>query len=204
MKDEPKRVVIASSNPGKLREISKILADLDFELIPQSRLGIASVPETGATFVENAMKKARHAARCSGLAAIADDSGLVVDALDGRPGIRSARYAGAGATDDNNIDKLLAELRGVPPDERGAHFCCTAVWASPDDRDEPIIAEGRWRGRILTERRGDGGFGYDPVFIDPALDRSAAEMSEMQKNRLSHRGKAFYLLGEQLRNARKS
>ncbi len=196
--DAMKKVVIASGNKGKLREIGRILNDLDCEIIPQSELGIKSVAETGATFADNAMIKARHAAAESGLPAIADDSGLVVDALDGRPGINSARYAGTGASDDDNIDKLLAELRDVPLEERGAHFHCAAVWVSPDDSVRPLVAEGRWRGRILAERRGRGGFGYDPVFFDPNLKRSAAEMSGEEKNLQSHRGKAFHQLGELL------
>lgn len=201
--DAMKKVVIASGNKGKLREIGTILSDLDCEIIAQSKLGIASVAETGATFADNAMIKARHAAAESGLPAIADDSGLVVDALDGRPGINSARYAGTGASDDDNIDKLLAELRDVPREERGAHFHCAAVWVSPDDSVGPLVAEGRWRGRILAERRGRGGFGYDPVFFDPNLGRSAAEMSDEEKNRQSHRAKAFQQLGEQLHSALK-
>ncbi len=201
MNDATKKIVIASSNRGKLREISRILCDLDCEIIPQSKLGIATAAETGATFAENAMIKARHAVAESGLPAIADDSGLVVDALDGRPGVNSARYAGTGASDDDNIEKLLAELREVPPDERGAHFHCAVVWVSTDDSVRPLAAAGRWHGRILAERRGGGGFGYDPVFFDPLRNSSAAEMSAQEKNRQSHRGKAFYLLGELLQRA---
>lgn len=199
MNDARKKVVVATGNKGKLREIGRILNELDCEFIPQSRLGIASVAETGTTFAENAMIKARHAATESGVPAIADDSGLVVDALDGRPGINSARYAGPGATDDDNIDKLLRELQDVSPEGRGAHFHCAAVWVSPDDTVEPLVAAGQWYGRILADRRGQGGFGYDPVFFDPFLDKAAAEMSPEQKNRQSHRGKAFCRLGELLR-----
>lgn len=199
--DARKKFVIASGNKGKLREIGRILDHLDCEIIAQSKLGIAGVAETGSTFVENAMIKARHAAESSGLPAIADDSGLVVDALDGRPGITSAGYAGAGATDDENIDKLLAELRDVRTEERSAHFHCAVVWVSPDTSVKPLVAEGQWRGRILAERRGRGGFGYDPVFFDPLLNKSAAEMTLLEKNRRSHRGKALRQLGELLRRA---
>ena len=185
------KLVIASANPGKLREIGKILASLDCEIIPQSEIGISSVAETGATFVENALIKARHAAKKSGLPAIADDSGLVADALDGRPGVHSARYAGAEANDDDNVDKLLADLRGVPDGKRGAHYECAAVWVSPDESSSPIVVEGRWHGRILDERRGEGGFGYDPIFLDEQLMKTGAEMSMAEKNRQSHRGSAF-------------
>ena len=192
-------IVVASGNRGKLREIGKVLADLDCELIPQNQLGIASVPETGSTFVDNATIKARHAAARSGLPAIADDSGLVVDALGGRPGVHSARYAGDDASDDENIDKLLAELEGVPEAERGAHYKCAAVWISPDAAVEPVVAYGEWHGRILPARRGRGGFGYDPVFLDTQLGKSGAEMTVEEKNRRSHRGEAFRRLGELLR-----
>ena len=154
MNDATKKIVIASSNRGKLREISRILCDLDCEIIPQSKLGIASAAETGATFAENAMIKARHAVAESGLPAIADDSGLVVDALDGRPGVNSARYAGTGASDDDNIEKLLAELREGPPDERGAHFHCAVVWVSTDDPVRPLATiPGRHRFSIMRLAR---------------------------------------------------
>lgn len=195
-----KRAVVATGNEGKLREISEILGVLDCEYIPQGRLGIISAAETGATFAENAMIKARHAAAESGMPAIADDSGLVVDALQGRPGIHSARYAGSDATDDDNLDKLLAEMRDIPKARRSAHFHCSAVWVSPDGACEPIVAEAQWHGRILAERRGGGGFGYDPVFFDPTAGLSAAEMNPEQKNRRSHRGKAFRRLAEMLQS----
>lgn len=185
------KIVVASGNPGKLREIGRILRELGCEFVPQGRLGIAAATETGTTFAENAIIKARHAALETGLPAIADDSGLVVDALDGRPGIRSSRYAGEHASDDDNIDKLLEELRTMPADERSAHFHCAAVWVSADEAAEPLLAEGQWHGRILAERRGGGGFGYDPVFFDPDAGLSAAEMTAGQKNRRSHRGKAL-------------
>ncbi len=192
------KIVIASSNEGKVREIGRILIDLNCELIPQGELGISSVPETGATFVDNALIKARHAADKSGLPAIGDDSGLLVGALDGRPGVHSARYAGAAAGDDENVEKLLADLRKVPADERGAHYECAAVWVSPNDTVTPLVVEGQWLGRILEQRRGEGGFGYDPVFLDVSLMKTGAEMSMQEKNLQSHRGKAFRKLRDLL------
>lgn len=185
------KLVIASANPGKLREVGNVLARFDCEIIPQEELGISSVPETGTTFVENALIKARHATQKSGLPALADDSGLVVDALDGRPGVQSARYAGPDEIDEDNVEKLLMELRGFPDSKRGAHYVCAAVWVSPDKTSSPIVAEGQWHGRILDERRGNGGFGYDPVFLDEQLMKTGAEMSTEEKNQVSHRGKAF-------------
>jgi XTP/dITP diphosphohydrolase len=196
--DEMKRIVIASGNAGKVREIRKIFENADCEIIPQSELGVSFVVETGSTFTDNALMKARHAAEESGCAAIADDSGLVVDALDGRPGVFSARFAGADASDDDNIDKLLAELRGVPDGERGAHYECAAAWVSPDRAVAPVIVQGQWHGRILDERRGERGFGYDPVFLDERLMKTGAEMSVEEKNRQSHRGKAFRSLRNRL------
>ena len=192
------KIVIASGNEGKVREIGRILSELNCELIPQGELGISSVPETGATFVDNALIKARHAAEKSGLPAIGDDSGLLVDALDGRPGVHSARYAGADAGDDENVEKLLADLEKLPADERGAHYECAAVWVSPDDTVTPLVVEGQWLGRIIDERRGEGGFGYDPVFLDVRLMKTGAEMSPEEKNLQSHRGKAFRKLRDLL------
>lgn len=194
MSPEERGIVIASGNAGKVREISRIFSGLGPELISQADLGIASPAETGETFLDNALIKARHAAGQSGLPAIADDSGLLVDALDGRPGVYSARYAGGGASDEENVEKLLAELQGVPADERGAHYECAAVWVSPDPGIEALIAEGRWYGRIIDEPRGAGGFGYDPVFLDMELMKTGAEMSADEKNGRSHRGKAFRAL----------
>jgi XTP/dITP diphosphohydrolase len=194
----PETVVVATGNPGKLRELGRLLDGLGVRVVPQSEFGIPEADETGATFVENALIKARHAVAATGLAAIADDSGLVVDALGGRPGVRSARYAGDDADDSANIDKLLAELESVPDERRNAAFHCTAVFLAPGG-GEPIVAEGEWRGRILRERRGDGGFGYDPVFFDPEAGRSSAELSQAEKNARSHRGKALRALVEQLR-----
>ena len=153
--------------------------------------GTRSAAETGSTFVENALIKARHAARVSGLPAIADDSGLEVDALDGQPGVRSARYAGDGASDAENVDKLLRELEGVDDDGRSGRFRCAAVLVSPGEPELKLVAEGSWEGRILKARRGEGGFGYDPVFLDPESGRSAAELSPDEKNARSHRGEAL-------------
>jgi XTP/dITP diphosphohydrolase len=193
------KLVLASGNPGKVREIADIFADLDIEVLPQSGFGIETPPETGVTFVDNALLKARHAAAISGLPALADDSGLAVDALDGRPGIFSARYAGEDANDDANLDKLLRELEGVSRDQRGAGFHCAAVLVFPQDSAEAMIAEAVWRGRILKRRMGGGGFGYDPVFFDPAIGKTGAEMHAEEKNAVSHRGKAFRQLKEMLR-----
>ena len=194
----PERIVLASGNPGKVREIRRILGEFGVEIVPQTELGVGDADETGSSFVENALIKARHAADLTGLPAIADDSGLVVDALDGRPGVYSARYAGARASDDDNIEKLLRELHGVPDDKRTAAFHCCAVYVSADDSTS-LVAEGRWQGRILGERRGSGGFGYDPVFFDPECGRSAAELGPDLKNARSHRGKALAALAEMLR-----
>jgi XTP/dITP diphosphohydrolase len=189
---------MASGNLGKLREISRILADLDFTVVPQSDFAISEAVEDGDTFVANALIKARHAAKLTGLPAIADDSGLAVDALDGRPGVYSARYAGANASDADNNDKLLLELQDVEDADRGAAFHCVACFVTPDN-GEAIIADGTWRGIIARERSGEGGFGYDPIFIDPELGVSSAELTAAQKNARSHRGKALVELARQLK-----
>ena len=194
----PDKIVLATGNPGKVREIRRILGELGVEVVPQTELGVGDADETGSSFVANALIKARHASLMTGLPAIADDSGLVVDALDGRPGVYSARYSGAGATDESNIDKLLQELAGVPDEKRTAAFHCCAVYVSADDSTS-LVAEGRWPGRILAERRGTGGFGYDPVFYDPDCGRTAAELGPELKNALSHRGKALTALAGMLR-----
>ena len=193
----PDKIVMASGNAGKLREISRILVDFDITVISQADLAVSNAIENGDTFTANAIIKARHAAIATGLPAIADDSGLVVDALGGKPGVHSARYSGPGASDDSNIDKLLQELRGVDDADRGAAFLCVACYVAQDD-SEPVIAQGEWRGVILRERRGNGGFGYDPVFFDQEHGLSAAEMSSDEKNRRSHRGKALAALVQQL------
>jgi len=192
------KIVLASGNPGKLRELAGLFADLEIELIPQQTLDLESAAESGTTFVANALLKARYAASRSGLPVMADDSGIAVDALAGRPGVRSARYAGAGATDEENVDKLLAELAGVPDGKRGAGFHCAAVLVDPDVRVAPLIAEAKWRGQILRARSGDGGFGYDPVFLDATVGKTGAQMTREEKNRVSHRGKAFRELRELL------
>jgi XTP/dITP diphosphohydrolase len=189
-----RRIVLASSNAGKLAEIREVLADSGITLIAQSELGIADADETATTFVENALIKARHAARQSGLPALGDDSGLCVDALDGAPGLRSARYAGAHGDSAANIARLLAALDGVEDGRRTAHFHCAIVLLSGADDPAPLIAEGRWHGRILHAPRGDNGFGYDPVFFDPLLGKGAAELDAEIKNRVSHRGQALAAL----------
>lgn len=176
-----------------------MLADLDIEVVPQSELGVSDADETGTTFVENALIKARHAAHLTGLPAIADDSGLAVDALDGRPGVYSARYSGPDADPEKNIDRLLAELKGVPDGQRGAAFHCVACFVM-DENAEPVIAAGEWRGEILRARQGSGGFGYDPVFFDPELACSSADLSAAQKDARSHRGKALQSLLRKLRD----
>ena len=194
----PDRIVMASSNAGKLREIRRILTDFGIAILPQSEFGVGDAEETGATFAENALLKARHASEATGLAAIGDDSGLAVDALGGRPGVHSARYAGPGASDDDNIDKLLTELADVPDAARGAAFHCVACLVMPDAA-EPMVAEGVWHGSILRERVGRGGFGYDPVFFVPSHNCTSAELAPEVKNALSHRGQALRCLVNSLR-----
>lgn len=198
LRSVPDRIVIASGNAGKLREIERILAEFNIAVVLQSELGVSDAIETGTSFVENALIKARHAVEATGLAALADDSGLAVDALDGRPGVYSARYSGHDANDRSNIEKLLQELDAVADDQRGASFYCVACLVTPDNA-EPVVATGEWRGSILRELRGAGGFGYDPVFFDPELGRSAAELGAAQKNAGSHRGKALRALARQLK-----
>lgn len=188
------KIVLATGNAGKVRELDAMLAPLKLHVVAQSEFDVPEVAETGTTFVENAIIKARHAARITGLPAIADDSGLVVDALGGAPGIYSARYSGEGATDAKNIDKLLAELQDVPMDARSARFICCLVYLRHADDPTPIICEGAWEGRIAREAFGEGGFGYDPVFYVPALAKTAAELSKEEKNAISHRGQALKAL----------
>jgi XTP/dITP diphosphohydrolase len=197
-----RRWVLATGNRGKLAELRSLFQDagLDLELVAQTDLGIDAAPEEGATFVENALAKARHAARASGLPAIADDSGLCVDALAGEPGVRSARYAGEAADDRANVVKLLDALRSVPDDERGARFHCVLVAVGSADDPAPTIAAGEWRGRIAASPRGSGGFGYDPVFLDPTTGLTAAELSPAAKNLVSHRGRALAALVAALRD----
>ncbi|WP_310061218.1 RdgB/HAM1 family non-canonical purine NTP pyrophosphatase [Lysobacter niastensis] len=190
--------VIASSNAGKLREFREMFGDSGIEFVTQGELGIGDADETGLSFVENALLKARKAARESGMPALGDDSGLCVDALGGAPGLYSARYAGIHGNAGANIDKLLDALRDVPEAQRGAHFYAVIVLLRHAEDPQPLIAEGVWSGRILHERRGDGGFGYDPVFFDPELGISAAELDAQRKNRISHRGRALAALRAKL------
>jgi len=186
-----RRIVVATGNRGKLTEIRDVLAGTGIELIAQSELGISDADETGATFVENALIKARHASRASGLPALGDDSGICVDALGGAPGLISARYAGPHGDSAANIAKLLGALEGIEDAQRSAHFHCTIVLLRSADDPAPLIAEGRWHGRILHAPRGTQGFGYDPIFFDPALGKGAAELDPDVKNRISHRGQAL-------------
>lgn len=192
------RLVLASGNAGKLVEIREVLADRSIELVAQGELGVDDVEETAASFVENAILKARHAARITGMPALGDDSGICVDALDGAPGLLSARYAGEHGNSAANIARLLDVLKGIPENQRGAHFFCVIVLLRHADDPAPLIAEGRWHGRILEAARGDGGFGYDPIFFDPSRNASAAELKPAVKNRISHRGQALTRLRELL------
>ncbi|MGB5306029.1 MAG: RdgB/HAM1 family non-canonical purine NTP pyrophosphatase [Gammaproteobacteria bacterium] len=193
-----KDFVLASSNPGKVREIQQLLSGLDLNVRPQTDFGVTDAEETGLTFVENALLKARHAAEQTGLAALADDSGLEVDALDGAPGIYSARFAGMGASDRDNLEKLLAELRSVPPERRTARFQCLLVCLRHARDPTPLICQGTWEGTILLEPVGDNGFGYDPVFYVPTHDCSSAQLPAAVKNALSHRGQALQQLAAAL------
>jgi XTP/dITP diphosphohydrolase len=192
------KIVLASGNRGKLAELGGLLAGSGIELLPQGALGIADAVEDGRSFVENALIKARHAARLSGLPALADDSGLIVDALGGAPGLVSAHYAGVHGDAAGNIARLLAELRGVPVERRTARFYCCLVLLRHEDDPQPLIAEGLWPGRILDAPRGTGGFGYDPVFFDPETGLGAGEMPPERKNPISHRGRALAVLKARL------
>ena len=186
-----KKIVLASSNPGKVCEINQLLADLDLQVQPQSEYGVEDAEETGLTFVENAILKARNAAQHTGLPAIADDSGIEVDALNGAPGIYSARFAGAGASDQDNLEKLLTDMQGIAEAGRSARFQCLLVYLRHATDPTPLICQGTWEGRILAEPRGEHGFGYDPVFYVPTHDCSSAELPPQVKNALSHRGQAL-------------
>ena len=194
-----KQIVLATGNLGKVREINELLADHEIEVIPQSAFDVPEAEETGLTFVENALIKARNAALHSGLPAIADDSGLEVDALQGAPGIYSSRYAGAGASDSDNLEKLLAELAGLTAEQRKARFQCVMVYMRHHLDPTPLICQGTWEGHILFAARGSNGFGYDPVFYVPSHDCSSAELPPEIKNRLSHRGQALRKLIAALR-----
>jgi len=196
----PKKVVLASGNRGKVREIGALLVDLNVEVVPQSDFNLIEAEETGLTFVENAIIKARHAAHHTGLPAIADDSGLEVDALNGAPGIYSSRFAGAEATSQQNLEKLLIDLKDIPEEARTARFQCAIVYMRHEADPTPLICQGSWEGRILFESHGTNGFGYDPIFYVPDHNCAAAELSPEIKNGLSHRGKAL----KQLLSALKS
>jgi XTP/dITP diphosphohydrolase len=184
-----KRLVLASSNPGKVREFRELLAPLELEVVPQGELGIADAEEPHATFVENALAKARHASRHAHLPALADDSGICVAALDGEPGVHSARFAGEPRSATRNNEKLVRLLAGQP--DRRAHYYCVIVLVRHAEDPEPLIAEGRWHGEVIAAPRGAGGFGYDPHFLLPDLGLTAAELSPEEKHAVSHRGKAL-------------
>jgi len=192
-----KQLVLASSNPGKLREVAELLAPLKIEVVPQAALGVPDAEEPHATFVENALAKARHAARHARLPALADDSGICVAALNGEPGVHSARFAGEPKSDQRNNAKLVA-LLGDKADRR-AHYYCVVVLVRHADDPEPLIAEGRWHGEVIDAPRGTGGFGYDPYFLLPELGRTAAELAPEEKHAVSHRGKALRRLIAALR-----
>ncbi|MEN1929102.1 RdgB/HAM1 family non-canonical purine NTP pyrophosphatase [Luteimonas sp. MJ250] len=191
-------LVLASGNAGKLVELRELLGEAGFRLRAQSELGVGDIDETGLSFVENALLKARNAAQATGLPALGDDSGLCVDALDGAPGLYSARYAGPGGDAARNIERLLHELDGVADDARGASFHCCIVLLRHATDPRPLVVEGSWRGRILHAPRGDGGFGYDPLFLDPDSGQTAAELPATRKNAISHRGRALALLRARL------
>ncbi len=193
-----KRIVLASNNAGKVREINQLLENSGIEVLPQAQFDIEDAIEDGLTFVENAIIKARHAAKLSGLPAIADDSGIEVDALNGAPGIYSARYAGEGSSDEENLRKLLMEIQNIPEEQRSARFQCLMVYMRHAEDPTPIICQGTWEGRILTTPQGENGFGYDPVFFVPEQQCSSAELDAATKNSLSHRGKALQQLVSQL------
>lgn len=196
--EKMQKLVLASSNKGKVSELSALLAPYQVQIIPQHELGVTDADETGLTFIENAILKARHAALVTGLPAIADDSGLAVDALGGEPGIYSARYSGEAATDSENIAKLLAALQQVPAAARGARFHCVLVYLRHASDPTPVVCHGIWTGSISMAVQGSGGFGYDPVFIPAGYTISAAELSKEQKATLSHRGQALRQLVSQL------
>ena len=193
------KVVLATGNKKKVEELNALLADLNYAVVPQSEFNVESVPETGTTFVENAIIKARHAARITGLPAIADDSGIEVDALLGRPGVYSARYAGEDASDQDNLEKLLEEMNGVPPVLRTARYWCVLVYMRHADDPTPIICQASWEGSLATEPSGENGFGYDPIFYLPEYGCTSAELSMEEKNKISHRGKALRAIKDELR-----
>jgi XTP/dITP diphosphohydrolase len=184
-----KKIVLASGNPGKLREFAEMLATVDFEVVPQSQFNVPEADEPHFTFVENALAKARHAARLTGLPCLADDSGICVEALGGEPGVHSARYAGEPKSDERNNQKVIAELQGKA--DRRAHYVAVLVFVRHADDPQPLIVEGEWHGEIIDTPRGANGFGYDPYFLVPDLNQTAAEIAADEKNKRSHRGKAL-------------
>ncbi len=192
------KLVLASNNPGKLREFQSLLAPLGIEVLTQSQLGISEAEEPYPTFIENALAKARHASSASGLPALADDSGICVDALGGAPGVLSARYAGEPRSDTRNNEKLLREMHGIA--ERHAHYYCVLALVRHADDPQPLIAEGEWHGEIAHEERGEGGFGYDPLFWLPQLGKMSAELDHAEKSQLSHRAQAMAILLIRLRS----
>ncbi len=194
------KVVLATGNAGKVRELADLLADFGLDIVAQTELGVVSAEETGLTFIENAILKARHAAQITGLPAIADDSGLAVDALGGAPGIYSARYAGEEASDRQNLEKLLTAMRAVPQGQRQARFHCVLVYLRHAADPTPLVCHGSWAGEIAQAPAGSGGFGYDPIFFVPALGKTAAELSKAEKRAISHRGQALKQLLEAMRN----
>ncbi|PKE32832.1 XTP/dITP diphosphatase [Rahnella sp. AA] len=189
-----KKVVLATGNAGKVRELAHLLAEFGLDVVAQTELGVESAEETGLTFIENAIIKARHAAAETGLPAVADDSGLAVDFLGGAPGIYSARYAGVDASDQQNLDKLLVALKDVPQGERNAQFHCVLVYMRHAEDPTPLVCHGSWPGEIAFAQAGEGGFGYDPIFFVPELGKTAAELTREEKSAVSHRGQALKLL----------
>jgi XTP/dITP diphosphohydrolase len=192
-----KQLVLATGNPGKIRELRALLASLEIQVLPQAQFNIPEAAEPHATFIENALAKARHAARLTGLPALAEDSGICVDALDGSPGVLSARFAGEPRSDQRNNNHLLQLL--VRSNNRAAHYYCVAALLQHERDPQPLIAEGEWRGELLRQPRGSGGFGYDPLFFDPLLGKTGAELTMEEKNRVSHRAKALANLLARLR-----
>lgn len=193
------KLVLASNNAGKVREFNQLLGGTDLEVVPQSEFGVADIEETGLTFVENAILKARNAAAHTGLPAIADDSGLEVDALDGAPGIYSARYAGTDASDEDNLRKLLQAMKNIPDERRSARFRCLMVYMRHASDPTPQIFQGTWEGKILHQPQGNNGFGYDPIFFVPEENAASAQLASEVKNRLSHRGQALRQLVQHLK-----
>ena len=185
------KIVLATGNQGKVREMADVLSDFGFDVVAQSEFNVSDVAETGTTFIENAIIKARHAAKETGLPAIADDSGLEVDALHGAPGVYSARYSGEGATDQKNIDKMLAAMKDIPEEKRTARFHCVLVLMKHENDPTPLICHGSWEGHITTEQQGENGFGYDPIFWVSEDNCSSAELEPARKKQLSHRGQAL-------------